>query len=503
MIELRDKAEHYKWKSGRTNFNIHNTLALDPYEQKLAQRGSASSETTSSPASAEGSSLTSSQDVVVPRGQRFGRGKSPVFENRPALVERGVVGHRDVGIPRFAQRARREEEPLVVEDMEDSDPEDDDQSYAGKAANVPTFPAHCTCAGGDEPVDPSKVKGRVPTPVLRRSASPTRHHLDLTTPSENGLLFPSSAMPPLPYPQVSPKFRRDMRSTAPVNPLSDASVTRLIKNTRNAPRPVLEEVSSVPKHIPASSSPHHAHCVPSGSTVAGNGREKSPHHHVRKLDFDRLIPATKSAPKRSQPLHSSQPAAKSAHIPPKTRPTASHSRPLSCLACGTCLQPGLLAPPSAVTGPGGGRTKVGSFAPPGFNPRSALTSVQQQRNVKVQGTTHSGAGRPVSQQLKSSHRSREILGSESLKRHVRSCTPPLYGANTYAPSHEGGGPLHRHHSATMRNPPAAFAPQNCEVDNLSLSSMSLSGCSVASEILKKAKNRRDHFWSSQYHQARE
>lgn len=449
-------------------------LPLDPYEKNLVREDSTSTVSSATvPPANDGSTSSSSPTplrVATPKmdGGHFSRRKPRV---RPDSVEHELC-----------PAARSEH--LEIEDIEDSDLEEDCRGGANVAANIPTFApggVQCTCA--QEVAGPGVVKGRVPTPVLRRSASPTRHHLDLTTPSGDGLLIPSTT-----YPQRSPKFRRDMRGTAPVNPLPDETVDRLIQDSRKAKKPARVEVSSVAKHIPASSSPHHAHCVPSGNRDvvsrgdgAGSragGRERrsadSP-HHVRKLNFDRQVPS-KQGPKRSHSLRSSH----STRWTTAPRPVA---KSLSCQSCGTCLQPGV--PPPSSAPPRDGRPMAQTLYP-------ATLNTQTDGLPRHDPAQRNGA----SQKLASSQRfrttSREPVASPTPNGRMeasRSPTPPPPG--THPPAAHGG---------VQTRPRASY--QTHEVDDLSLSSMSLSSCSVASEILEKAKKRRDHFWTSQ-HQTRE
>lgn len=551
LLELRNKADHYKWKSRRTNFNIHDMLSLDPPCDVRRTSDDATSSSTILPVNSCSSSGSPVSPSVVPRSERT------EFKPEPDLV---VPKPRPGSVEREFHPAPQQSDPLEIEDIEDSDREEDFVEAASRrspgvkaAANTPVFPSgdvKCTCAHersnqgrvkGRAPTPGCKVKGRVSTPELRKSASPTRHHLDLTTPSDNGLLIPMTT-----YPHVSPNFRRDMKSsTAPINPLPVDSVDHLIKDSREkAMKAVREEVSSVSKHIPASSSPHHSHCVPNGIPVAGvrgpdgtsvgargggtrevshipngvpsgpgtsapsagarrGGKEASLHipngvptgsgamgggrgtkspHHVRKLDFERLVP---SQPAPRQPSYQTRPTSLSGSSAPS----------LSCQTCGACLQPSIVPPPSSLArpGPGDGRPKVQTLYPATLNRRPA-TTLGQPRSISAQnvamGTEKRGGKSAVSQKHGSA---RELFTAPTPVMEVsRSPTPPR--ANTYAPAAYGGA-----YAGAPRPKPSYHT---LEVDELSLSSMSLSSCSVASDVLEKARKRRDNFWTSQ-HQSRE
>lgn len=355
----------------------------------------------------------------------------------------------------------------------------------GVKGHVPT-PGIKDCAptpGVNGRMPTPEVRGRVPTPELRKSTSPMRHHLDLTTPSDNGLLIPMTT-----YTPTSPNFRRD-KSTAPINPLPVDDVDRLIEDCRKAMEPAREEekeVSSVPKHIPASSSPHHSHCVPRdvprSAETAGRGARPGigggtkgeahkPHartkgargattvsQHVRKLNFERPAPS-QTAPKRTQSSYQPRPTS-------MPRPSAAPS--LSCHTCGVSLQPSIPPPPSSAP-PGDGRPKAQTLYPAPLNARPAST-LNQSKHIPT-GAVERGSRRSACSQRQS----------------ASSPTPPPSRANVYAPTTYGG-------RVSQLKP--SFH-RNLEVDELSLSSMSLSSCSVASEVLEKAKRRRDNFWTSQ------
>lgn len=416
------------------------------------------------------------------------------MEFKHAMVPKPRPGSVDRDLHPTPQQS----DPLELEDIEDSDFEEDcveaapPRSPGVKAAvDIPAFASggvKCTCAHqtsnqgrvkGHTPTPECKVKGRVPTPELRKSASPTRHHLDLTTPSDKGLLIPMTT-----YPHVLPNFRHDMKSTAPVNPLTVESVDHLIKDSRKAKKAVREEVSSVPKHIPASSSPHHSHCVPNGIGPRAKGLESIPNgvpagegrrgtaspHHVRKLNFEHIVPS-QPAPRRSQPSYQTRP----------TSMSGSSAQSLSCQTCGACLQSSIPPPPSSAP-------KVQTLYPATLNtrPATALGHIPMQNIVPGTGGKLAGSQRHGS--------AGELFTTptpgKGRMEFSRSPTPPLSRANTYAPAAHGG-------AYTRVSHPKPSYHKTLEVDELSLSSMSLSNCSVASELLEKARKRRDKFWTSQ------
>ena len=55
--------------------------------------------------------------------------------------------------------------------------------------------------------------------------------------------------------------------------------------------------------------------------------------------------------------------------------------------------------------------------------------------------------------------------------------------------------MHTTHALSGFKRPATVGQLDRDLDELSLSNLSLSSCSVASDILKRAQNRRDNFWT--------
>lgn len=511
-MELRKKADYYKWKSERTSFNIHQAT---PHEQDLMQ----ATPTISTSSSQEAPSIISSDVAVEIRKTKPVPSRRQYDPERRDLVPHDLYPQGDLA----AKRA------LVVEDIENLDNIADSalQLVPGDYGNVYEMPrsaplgdVKCTCAGRTSTQE--EVKGRIPTPVLRESlGAPARHHLDRTTPSEQGILIPlTKASPPpqvpLPYPPHSPKFRRDMKSSAPVNPLSEEDLRLLTQHPPPPKREAVHEDLSMPKHISTSASPYHAHCVPP-STGGGGERSAS---HVRKLDFDS---GTASRPNQ----------------PPK-KSVFSRSLPSSCGTCGATLQPSV--PLSYATPPGAGGSKP---RPRGVEPASvksqpevpnhwrklkAQASGQKKKLMPAKSASHSpspkprsfGTGSSKSGLRKDAHFApakpymsvnygnvatspSPYQGSSSGGERGHSHSPNPASLKAYTSKEGMGRPYPTTTSTHTGSPmPAGYAAASGlqpayrpkSVDEVSISSMS--SCSVASEILEKARNRRDHFWTSQY-----
>ena len=145
-----------------------------------------------------------------------------------------------------------------------------------------------------------EIEGCVPTLELRKSVpgQQSRHHLDTTTPSGGGLLI-SPSKPEvrggrgvfksveLPYPPVSPKYRRDMKSKAPIYPPPPREVGNgrqkgdapIVSSTTNDPPPQSVSDNRGLRSVPTSSgSPYHAHYVPRPPTR--NPLTTSHMHHL-------------------------------------------------------------------------------------------------------------------------------------------------------------------------------------------------------------------------------
>ena len=514
-MELRKKADYYKWKCERTSFNLHQALPTSPNERETTPTVSSSSTTQDAP------SVVSTSSTDIP----------PPLHSHPVTKPPKPVPSRVRAAPRGADPRSS---GLVIEDIEDSEESAESATQymrpdGGRHGNVwglprdasfaPPADVRCTCSGaGKTPPQPEEVKGRVPTPILRESSAPARHHLDLTTPSNQGILIPvTKHVPsPLPYPAVSPKFRRDMRSTAPVNPLSKEDVDLLIQQSAGEDREVVEdEDPSVPKHISASSSPYHANCVPKEIDRDSKQRSTS---HVRKLNFDK------------QHSRASQPS-RQAHSAPFCRP-----HPSSCDTCGASLQP--TAPLTSVSPPRAGKPRAATQAGIPNQPRQVdrVTSAKEKLlPAKTSSHTHSRSPSPKPRSIVTAtykpkeYRSTRFGGPSQPDEEplpYRPYSSGNYGAASptglpYQPGSRSGGVRSRSPSPGARNThyysqqplepgsphmPAGYAAASLPVpsygerqrkmDEVSISSMS--SCSVASGVLEKARRRRDHFWTAQH-----
>ena len=306
---------------------------------------------------------------------------------------------------------------------------------------------------------PTTYKGRVPTPILQEESDERphyRHHLNRTTPSDGGLLVSPVK---LPYLSSSPKYRKDMRSCAPILPsprqeshplkqhLSSSEQQQprpnqdpKIRSSKLSPlRPATSGVSKPTSHggrtLLTYSPPPRGHSHSVGS--------KSRSGAFRKLTFDSRDPAHAHHKRDLQASHGRRQAASSFQ---------------SCETCGSMLKSSTLA--------------AGSI-----NPSAA-------RGLQSKGKDHlkpPSVRAPLAATVASSQ---PAHGSSLRSRPSQHSVPHTVGA------HSRSSPK----LADFRRPAALLGQPDRDVDELSLSSLSLSSCSVASEVLRRAQNRRDNFW---------
>ena len=315
--------------------------------------------------------------------------------------------------------------------------------------------------------------GRIPTPVLQTAPPPEvhRHHLDLTTPSEGGLLT-SPVKLPFPPPSSSAKYRRDMISKAPIFP---------------SPKP------SRYHSDPTSRVPHAAH---SDSRVPGLGGKPAPqsvHIHIedenddlpkrRKNtqsqteedeEFEPSVPFSSTSGQHGSYIRRETASARQSQKPPSSpsssvhrklqfaaagsTSTHQHRQPLSC-----CLKQPLFVRECNTCG-----ARLRSPKKPTNSSYLSRGGVDRASGFKTAPTTSSFKPRAPTTKL------------------------PIPSYSTRVPAR-----VPARSSPTNGYP---LQPGNAEEeveddDNISLASLSLSSCSVASDLLQRAQER-SHFWNS-------
>ena len=387
----------------------------------------------------------------------------------------------------------------------------------------------------------------------------SRHHLDITTPSGGGLLIsPAKPMVvggdksvansvALPYPPTSPKYRRDMKSKVPIFPspqrevhndgVKMAASPTVHGGDEEAGQPQTASVDLGPRSVPSSNSPYHAHCVPHPPPIPHSShthnlaqtRSSHPHtsHHtsqphtttsaaqpvttkpslsgpVRKLLFDSHT--KHPSQHRTRPLkHTTQPSSSSQHRlrgkqTSLTTAKSSHSNMQSCETCGAHLRSSsILGGGVGVSSLGVGHSSRMRTAPP-----TNLSKLHEHhKKASGSGTSALQASRQQSQ-LKL-HEIRSKLASHSTdSRHHSSGhlyhTAPPSSDRQHLPD-SGLGSSNREQRGGLRSDilghsnRGGMGQRAQDVDELSLSSLSLSSCSVASDMLRKAQERRDRFWT--------
>ena len=329
---------------------------------------------------------------------------------------------------------RHETERPVVRQLHTLDANENANNNLGLQPPVQTGP----------PLDTEPPEGRVPTPLLHESPTggALRHHLDRTTPSNGGLL---SSPIKLPYPPTSPKFRRDMRSSAPIFPSHVPSGTK-VDETEEGGRQ-MGHATLRPQLVPTRSGQQRQHHRGMSATVPPKAVPK--------------IPMTQNASRTGafQRPHSEGGRTRMLH---QALEGTAHTK--LCDTCGAKVRPSTVVNPPLHHATHARREGQGDLR---MHTMPAPKAGHTIPRLKFAHTSH-----PVRQPDQYSH---------SQPRHSRS---PLLHAT-----------MHTTHAPSGFKRPATMGQLDRDLDELSLSNLSLSSCSVASDILKRAQNRRDNFWT--------
>ena len=348
------------------------------------------------------------------------------------------------------------------------------------------------------PLHPSNTDpcdgGRVPTPILRETPGETRHHLDRTTPSA-GAVLTSPPLSALLRPSLSSvshtaggQRRRKSGTDVGAGSLQMSSQCRGKKEKVTASKPSAagktglylsrgslklkrdpslvsnlrgDSRSSSQRHtLPKSPTSHKAWCAPSGSHLLHQSTHVPPStQHM--LTTSQRPP---SPPSTISSLLSSEPSSSSAirrldYGTSSHRPTqAKYTRPVQSSQ-----------PAHSHIGCSGAQCDIcGAWL------RKSHT-----------GTRVSNAG----SQVAPSHTHRYKGPVTQLSQADNHSTPRGLSSSNIPPEE----PQSR--GATYPDPQGAHPLPLKEADSLSISSLSLSSCSMASDLLKRARDRRQKFWT--------
>lgn len=358
-----------------------------------------------------------------------------------------------------------------------------------------SLPSHST--GGT----PCK-EGRVPTPVLRANPDEHRHHLDRTTPSVGSML----TSPPLPV-FLKPSKTKTSRSAggprgerASVKSerqsglkATSASSSRTTGTTQRREKQVTAEPTKAGLRL-SQRSPKLKRDPSLVSSVSG-GPHSSSHYHS-------LPKSTKSHPppslQRASRLSTQTPQYPLTKPNPPSLPSSSISSLLS------------LNPSSTSPARKSNYNNVSSHS-------KSTQQILQQSSKLGQSHTHSGC---TSTQcdvcgawLRKMHTGAQVSSLSQVpcpaSRTLRykgpvtqlSQTNPCSSSQTCKRSSTRDNTLSFPHMLPQTKETAFSVPPHTpssplqEVDNLSISTLSLSSCSVASDLLKRAQERRERFWT--------
>ncbi len=314
----------------------------------------------------------------------------------------------------------------------------------------------------DKPTTFPLYEGRVPTPDLQDGVTHLipRHHLDLTTPADGGIL---TSPIKLPYPPASPKYRKDMRSVAPIFP---------------SPKPKTSEMRSDAQGRGASSKPIHP-LVTQGQKAVSGATMPRPMEHVRyrttaSKDIRPAHPPLASSPhvantSRSDAVRQLQFDTRARAQGSQTaRTQASHME--SCVTCGSSLRPPTSRPCPASLGrqPVRLRDEPKDDIQPSRRERRRVQTEAAPARGRVTYTGPQGTSTAATPYRRGVSRPGYVAASSARLAHT---APSLPSTRT----DYGIPPPVRH---------------DRDIDELSLSS-----CSVASDLLRRAQDRRDYFWT--------
>ena len=346
--------------------------------------------------------------------------------------------------------------------------------------------------------------GRVPTPILRETSEQMRHHLDRTTPSSGSVL----TSPPLPAFHKSSHVSTSSRTAGNVGRTGKQSkvgvhggmsTSHLSKGKKQGEKTVASKQWNSGLYL-SRGSPKLKHDRSLVSSVNGDPRSSSSRHTRPKSTTSHL-------PKVHPPLES--------HPTPHPLGTTHHTLATTHPAHSLSSVSSLLSSVSNSSSPGAVRrldynanTRAKAAVNPVQPPQSRPSKPHSHTCTNAQCDI-CGAWLRKSQTLSTQHLNVNSHASTSTKGPHFSHAP-----QSTAHSHQHKGTLTKSQTTTTRrsnsnirsisqsnvvtvqdSPTEISRPTLREPDELSISSLSLSSCSVASDLLKKARERRERFWT--------
>ena len=518
LSEIRQKANEYRQRSETCQFSPTRTTQ----QQQQQQQQSTDSE------SSEHSPSTSSLDED-PTLQPHEQPSHPHSSHRHTLTNGGLrfedleegEGEESEGESDAESSAAQSEEEDMVSRSDESDgseldniqqrqDQENESRPGGPKLKLNGHPGgkFRTVSTSPPPPDPQE-EGRVPTPVLRETPELMRHHLDRTTPS-SGSILTSPPLPALPKPSRTAESSRTAGERETLRKKKGGLHTSAAKSTmasqqrgsgRTARQPWSSSlylsrgspklkrdpslVSSVTA-VPRSSS--HRVTLPKSATQPPKGLHSSVSSRFH----------SSTLPPPAHPLHST---ARPASPPPST--ISSLASTLSGQAAvrkldygtGSRANPSLTVPPSQPqyshthAGCTGAQCDIcGAWLRRSTGQSTQLSHANERLRTHqshFSQTAHSSTNHPYSVPVTQPSR------SYSLASHPLTTVP----SSTPQGSRPNIRPEPQPRTNTPPEPPRIPTPNSREVDEISLSSLSLSNCSVASDLLKRARERREKFWT--------
>ena len=445
------------------------------------------------------------------------------------------------------QERSNKEEPLFIADMEnDNDVAESEAStvfseskrlinrssvqHSPPLSLLPQERAtvECSCASrsdGKVLRESEDIRGQIRTPELQKSTAPIlQHTVGSTTPS-GGRVFTSPLIEPTKHhhdtmnaasfsafsPTYPPPFKKypvTSHSTAVDEPLLSQ---RHLNGTRGT------SGRNLPKHIPVGKSPYHVHCVPARK----NNRPTTNKINTRKAATATTKAATRPHSRGTDTRASVNPSTMAAASAVNRRPVpcfvAGKSEKIgggasmadissdSCGVCGSTIKPASL--PSAGTSKKSENYYHGHQWTKYAIPSPAAT---QPHDHHCRTCGYHGRSCDRERSMQQSLQESQLESHRQLQRikdNIANCKisdPPLS-----IDSRVDSKPTLDIHESSLTPPPGRIHqrpdclktvyqdPFDMTGEHLSISPLSMSSCSVASNILEKARQRRDHFWTRQ------